>query len=123
MAHLRFASEQIAEVEDAREEQLHRAPREGANARVLGPTRLPRIGIETADMLVREAFAPPLRDRGAVARYPGLTGAPSESGKQRREQGLAKAGKARVRRGMIPLAWRFLRYQKESGLTQWYAVV
>jgi hypothetical protein len=38
----------------------------------------------------------------------GLTGAPDESGAKRREQGLAKAGNARVRRGMIPLAWRFL---------------
>jgi len=26
---------------------------------------------------------------------------------QRREQGLARAGNARVRRGMIQLAWRF----------------
>ena len=27
---------------------------------------------------------------------------------------------ARVRRGMIQLAWRFLRFQKNSALTQWY---
>ena len=33
---------------------------------------------------------------------------------------LAKAGNARVRRGMIQLAWRFLRVQKDSALTQWY---
>src|SRR5215469_15919096 len=38
-----------------------------------------------------------------------VEGAPDESGAKRREQGLAKAGNARVRRGMIPLAWRFLR--------------
>ena len=53
-------------------------------------------------------------------RYAGLTGAPDESGAKRREQGLAKAGNARVRRGMIPLAWRFLRFQKNSALAQWY---
>ena len=34
-----------------------------------------------------------------------------------REQG---AGSARVRRGMIQLAWRFLMFQKESALTLWY---
>jgi transposase len=62
----------------------------------------------------------PLRDRRAVARYAGLTGAPDESGAKRREQGLAKAGNARVRRGMIQLAWRFLRFQKNSALAQWY---
>jgi transposase len=39
---------------------------------------------------------------------------------KRREQGLARAGNARVRRGMIQLAWRFLRFQKESALARWY---
>ena len=38
----------------------------------------------------------------------------------RREKGLARAGNARVRRGMIQLAWRFLRFQKESALAQWF---
>jgi transposase len=62
----------------------------------------------------------PMRDRKAVARYAGLTGSPDESGAKRREQRLARAGNARVRRGMIQLAWRFLRFQKESALAQWY---
>src|SRR4029077_4541320 len=48
------------------------------------------------------------------------TPAPDESGAQRREQGLARAGNARVRRGMIQLAWRFLMFQKESALALWY---
>jgi hypothetical protein len=30
------------------------------------------------------------------------------------------SGNARVRRGLIQLAWRFLRFQKESLLGQWY---
>ena len=33
---------------------------------------------------------------------------------------LAKVGNARVRRGMLQLAWRFLLFQKESALAQWY---
>ena len=61
-----------------------------------------------------------LRDRRAVARYAGLTGSPDESGSKRREKGLAKAGNARVRRGLVQLAWRFLLFQKDSALTQWY---
>ncbi|RUX44186.1 hypothetical protein EOA33_27345 [Mesorhizobium sp. M4A.F.Ca.ET.050.02.1.1] len=69
-------------------------------ARVVG------VGVETADMLVQEVLCRKLRDRRAVARYVGLTGAPDESGKRRREKGLAKAGNARVRRGLIQLAWR-----------------
>ena len=51
-----------------------------------------------------------------MARYGGMTGAPDESGARRREKGLSRAGNARVRRGMLQLAWRFLRFQKESAL-------
>ena len=43
----------------------------------------------------------------------------AESGRKRREKGLAKAGNARVHRGMIQLAWRFLMFQKDSALAQW----
>jgi transposase len=42
--------------------------------------------------------------RRAVARLAGLTGSPDESGSKRREKGLAKAGSARLRTGMIQLA-------------------
>jgi len=82
--------------------------------------RIVGVGVETADMLVHEVLSRPMRDRRAVARYAGLTGSPDESGAQRREQGLARAGNARVRRGMIQLAWRFLMFQKESALAVWY---
>jgi transposase len=78
------------------------------------------VGIETADMLVQEVLSRNLRDRRAVARFAGLTGSPNESGSRRRERGLAKSGNARVRRGLIQLAWRFLRFQKDSALAQWY---
>jgi len=81
-------------------------------ARVVG------VGIETADMLVHEVLSCPMRDRKAVARYAGLTGAPDGSGAKWCEQGLTKAGNARVRRGMIQLAWRFLLHQKGSALAQ-----
>ena len=49
-----------------------------------------------------------------------LTGSPDESGRKHREKGLARAGNARVRRGMIQLAWRFLMFQKNSALAQWF---
>src|ERR1700730_6540815 len=77
-------------------------------------------GPECARMLIRATKWRPMRDRKAVARYAGLTGSPDESGAKRREQGLARAGNARVRRGMIQLAWRFLLFQKESALALWY---
>jgi transposase len=120
MAQLRFINEQIKRIEKARLEQLEQAPQEGSNAMVLQLKRITGVGIETADMLVNEVLSRNLRDRRAVARYAGLTGSPDESGRKRREKGLAKAGNARVRRGMIQLAWRFLMFHKDSALAQWY---
>jgi hypothetical protein len=61
-----------------------------------------------------------LRDQRAVARYGGLTGSPDESGTKRRERELARAGNARVRHGMIQLAWRWLKFQNKSALARWY---
>jgi transposase len=120
MAHLRFVKQQIKEIEVARAERLKRTPEEGRNPMVHLLARVVGVGIETADMLVQEVFSRKLRDRKAVARYAGLTGAPAESGRKRREQGLAKAGNARVRRGMIQLAWGHLLHQKDSVLAEWY---
>ena len=120
MARLRFVMDQIKEVEEARAQRLEQAPQEKTHAMVRLIARVIGVGIETADMLVHEILSRQLRDRRAVARYAGLTGAPDESGNKRREKGLAKAGNARVRRGMIQLAWRFLLFQKESALARWY---
>ena len=128
MARLRLLAEQIREIETARLERLVRQPDHGAHPMIRLLAQVRGLGIETADMLPHEAFSRHLRDRRAVARYGGLTGAPDESGARRREKGLARsapgreqgAGNARVRRGMIQLAWRFLMFQKDSALAQWY---
>ena len=113
---------QIRAIEQERERRLAAAAAadNGPHAMVRLIARLIGIGVETADMLVNEILSRGLRDRRAVARYAGLTGSPDESGKRRREKGLARTGNARVRRGMIQLAWRFLLFQKDSALTQWF---
>ena len=120
MARLGVVTGQIGEIERARLERLEQAPEEGSHAMVRLLAQVTGIGIETADMLVQEVLSRNLRDRRAVARYAGLTGAPDESGSRRREKELARAGNARVRRGMIQLAWRFLMFQKDSALAEWY---
>lgn len=120
MARLHFVMEQIREIEVARIDRLEREPAQGPHAMILLLARIVGVGIETADMLVHEVLHRNFRDRRAVARYAGLTGSPDESGQKRREKGLAKAGNARVRRGMIQLAWRFLLFQKDSVLARWY---
>ena len=120
MERRRLTSEHVRQIEKTRLECLERSPSDGPHAMVRLLARVIGVGIETADMLVQEALSRNLRDRRAVARYAGLTGSPDESGKKRREKGLARSGNARVRRGMIQLAWRFLMFQKDSALAQWF---
>ena len=120
LARLAVIRAQIKAIEEARLQRLKAAPAQGTHPMLLMLAKVLGLGIETADMLVHEVLARGLRDERAVARYGGLTGAPDESGSKRREQGLAKAGNGRVRRGMLQLAWRWLMFQKESALAQWY---
>jgi transposase len=108
-------------------DERHEAMRDLSRARqavthpmVLILAQIIGVGVDTADMLVHEVLSRKLRDQRAVARYGGLTGAPDESGTKRREKGLARAGNARVRYGMVQLAWRWLIFQKNSDLAQWY---
>jgi len=120
MERRRLVRDQIRQIEEARLQRLDHAPYDGPHAMVRLLARVIGVGIETADMLVYEVLSRNMRDRRAVARYAGLTGSPDESGRKRREKGLARSGNGRVRRGMIQLAWRFLLHQKDSALVQWF---
>jgi transposase len=120
LTRLVLIREQIKAIEQARLARLEQAPQTGPNAMIRMLASIRGVGIETAEMLVQEVLARNLRDRRAVARYAGLTGAPDESGSKRREKGLTKSGNARVRRGLIQLAWRFLLFQKDSALAEWF---
>ena len=120
MARLQLIKEQIEQIDRMRLERLRQPPANAPQTMLGVLVRVVGIGIETADMLVHEVLVRNLRDRRAVARYGGMTGAPDESGARRREKGLARAGNARVRRSMLQLAWRFQRFQKESALVKWF---
>jgi len=111
---------QIHAIEKARLQQLKAEPTKGTHPMMLMLAKVLGVGIDTADRLVHEVLSRNLRDHRAVARYAGLTGSPDESGTKRHEQGLAKAGNARVRRVMLQLAWRWLLHQKNSDLAKWY---
>ena len=80
MARLGFVIGQIREIEEARQKRLEQQPERGAHAMVRRLARIIGVGVETTDMLMHEILSPNLRDRRAVARYAGLTGAPDESG-------------------------------------------
>ncbi|MDQ2801803.1 MAG: IS110 family transposase, partial [Pseudomonadota bacterium] len=76
MARLSFVKQQIQEIETSRIERMQQAPGERRHAMIHLLARVVGVGVETADMLVQEVFSRNLRDRKAVARYAGLTGAP-----------------------------------------------
>lgn len=79
------------------------------------------VGAETAWNLGHEFFGwRDFRNRREVGAAAGLTGSPYNSGDSHHEQGISKAGNARVRHWMTELAWRWLRFQPESALTTWY---
>ena len=120
MEHRRFICEQIRSIERERLERLERTPDSKPHAMVRLLARVTGVGVETADLLVNELLLRNMRDRRAVARYGGLTGSLDQSGGTSRERGMARSGNPRVRRGMVQLAWRFLLFQKDSALSQWF---
>src|SRR5262245_55897272 len=56
MDRLRFAKQQIKQIEAARIERLEREPAEQRHAMVRLPSRVVGVGVETADMLVHEVL-------------------------------------------------------------------
>src|SRR5215470_2896945 len=120
MERFRVIKEQIKAIELTRLQRLQRDPAEKFNAMVFLLVRIIGLGIETAEQLVHEILSRNLRDRKAVARYAGLTGSPDESGSKHREKGLSRSGNERVRKILIQLSWRMLRFQPNSGLVRWF---
>jgi transposase len=60
----RLISDQIRLIEDARLDRLERMPNEGPHAMVRLLARVIGVGIETADMLVREVLREPCATDG-----------------------------------------------------------
>jgi transposase len=83
--------------------------------------RLRGVGPNGSWLLVMELFAwRKFRNRDQVGSLAGLTGTPFNSGNGDREQGIDKAGVARVRSVMVELGWSWVRFQPKSALTLWY---
>ena len=118
--HFRLTNEQIKAIEKIRLQRLRQNPTDKFNAMVFLLVRIIGLGVETAEQLVHEILFRNLRDRKAVARYSGLTGSPDESGARHREKGLSRSGNERVRKILIQLSWRMLRFQPNSGLVRWF---
>jgi len=82
--------------------------------------RLRGIGDQTSWVLAHEFFWRDFRNRQEVGSAAGLTPSPFASGEMTREQGISKAGNARIRRLLIEAGWLWLRFQPDSALSRWF---
>lgn len=78
------------------------------------------IGVQSATLLVREAFVRPFANGKALGAYAGLSPTPYSSGGTEREQGIGRAGNARLRTVLVELAWIWQRYQPHSAMVVWF---
>jgi transposase len=122
LERLRLVAQQLKTVEgelgQAQAKAQDAASIDGTAARLC---RLRGIGERGAWVLSAEMFGwrrfHNRREVGAVA---GLVPTPYDSGESQREQGISKAGNKRLRRTIVEIAWKWLDYQPESVLSQWF---
>ena len=130
--HKRFVEvmEQLAEVErekaaliaasreeTSREDAEAGSGRPGAAAMLV---RLTGIGANDALLLQNEVYCRDFRNRRELGGWAGLTPVPWASGGVENDQGISKAGPPRVRKHMVQMAWRWLRWQPDSAFTRWF---
>jgi transposase len=112
--------QRIAELEKQRGELLRKGTDSGSEcARKLNELR--GIGPNASWLYALEFFAwRKFKNRRQIGGLAGLTPTPYQSGTDRREQGICKAGNRWMRSIAIDIGWGWLRYQPESELSRWY---
>ncbi len=116
---LQLIKQQIRDVKARRDELLEAESPTAQKARQLLVLR--GMGKNLSWELATEIFGwRSFQNRRQVGGLVGLVPVPYQSGETHREQGISKAGRARLRSSLIELAWLWLRYQPESALTRWY---
>lgn len=117
---LELVCAQIAELERERDAVLEEEAPDKAVEMIQQLATLRGIGVQSATVLVREAFVREFANGKALGSYAGLTATPFSSGGTEREQGIGKAGNRRLRTVMIELAWLWQRYQPGSTQVSWF---
>ena len=83
-------------------------------------TRLRGIGLNDAVLLCHEVFWREFKNRRQIASWAGLAPVPWASGEMDHCQGIGKTGPGRVRKHLIQMAWRWVRFQPGSALARWF---
>jgi transposase len=117
---LELVLEQISELDRERDAVLEETAPDKAGLMIQELVKLRGIGVQSATVLVREAFVREFANGKALGSYAGLTATPYSSGSTQREQGINKAGNRRLRTVMVELAWLWQRYQPSSAHACWF---
>jgi transposase len=117
---LELVFEQIADLERQRDAVLDEDRPDKAAEMIHQLASLRGIGVQSATVLVREGLVHEVANSKALGSYAGFTATPYSSGGVEREQGVGKAGNARLRTMMVELAWICQRYQPESAQVRWF---
>lgn len=120
LLRLELVLAQVAELDQQRDAVLEDAAPDRAGAMIQQLAGLRGIGVQSATVLVREAFVRKFANGKALGSYAGLTSTPYSSGGVEREQGIGKAGNRRLRTAMVELAWLWQRYQPASAQVCWF---
>jgi len=117
---LALVNRQIAELEREHAQSLTQS-NEPAFAKERRLRQLRAVGKVGAWGLVQELFGwRRFNNRRQLAGSVGLGSSPHSSGDMEHDQGISKAGNARVRTLSVELAWQWLRFQSDSALAKWY---
>ncbi len=91
-----------------------------ADATIAMLSRLKGVGTNDATLLTHEVFYREFRNRRELAGWVGLAPTPWASGDVERNQGIGRDGPAWIRAQLVQMAWRWVRFQPGSALSQWF---
>src|SRR5688572_14758670 len=117
-ARLAGLAAQIAELEAQQEAAVSASAPATAAPRLV---QLKGVATTSASVLLDEGLVwRAFRNRRQIGGLLGFAPTPYDSGESKREQGISRAGNARLQAISIQLAWNWVRWQPQSALTQWY---
>lgn len=109
---------QIAELEAQQQTAVTAAAPRAALRQLV---QLKGVATTSASVLLDEGLVwRTVRNRRQIGGLLGFAPTPYDSGESEREQGISRAGNARLQAISIQLAWNWVRWQPQSALTHWY---
>jgi len=117
-ARLALLDAQVAELDAAQVARVGTAPAASPAQRLVA---LKGVATTSATTLLDEGLVwRAFRNRREIGALLGFSPTPFASGAVQHEQGISRAGNARLQSTMIQLAWQWVRWQPLSPLSQWF---